>query len=152
MLKLSGSKKQLSLPPYFLPVFWFWNPPTTLPTPHHRRRHAPFSPPTRSLEQLVLLWLRLRLLSLFNHQSCSLVCVCCLILLISAAQTTCRPIARRTPLTATRPLGRSGRRPLTPWPPRATTRPPTTSTPKPRLVPAPWRRARSRSLPLRPRP
>lgn len=119
--------------------------------PHHRRRHTPSPPPTRSLEQLVLLWLRLRLLSLFNHQSCSLVCVCCLILLISAAQT-CRPIVRWTPLTATCPPGRSGHRPLTPWPPRATTQPPTTSTPKPRLAPAPWRRARSRSLPLRPRP
>lgn len=152
MLKLSGRKNQLSLPPYFLPVFWFWNPPTPPPPPPTTAAATPPISPTRSLDQLVLLWLRLRLLSLFNHQSCSLVCVCCLILLISAAQTTCRPFVRRTPLTAICPPGRSGRLPLTPWPPRATTRSPTTSTPKPRLAPAPWHQAQSRSLPLRPRP
>lgn len=69
------------------------------------------------------------------------------ILLISAAQTTCRPIGG-TPRTATRPQGRSGRLPLTP-PPRAAL-PNTTSTPNPLPVPGPWRRVQSPSPPARP--
>lgn len=71
------------------------------------------------------------------------------ILLISAAQTTCRPIGR-TPRTATRPQGRTGRLPLTP-PPRASL-PNTTSTPNPLPALGPWHRAQSPSPPPHPLP
>lgn len=70
-------------------------------------------------------------------------------LLISAAQTTCRPIGG-TPRTATHPQGRTGRLPLTP-PPRATL-PNTTSTPNPLPVLGPWHRVQSPSPPARPLP
>lgn len=71
------------------------------------------------------------------------------ILLISAAQTTCRPIGG-TPRTATHPQGRTGRLPLTP-PPRATL-PNTTSTPSPLPALGPWHRVQSPSPPARPLP
>lgn len=80
--------------------------------------------------------------SRFSHQSCF--CFVLSILLISAAQTTCRPIAR-TPRTATHPQGRTGRLPLTP-PPRATL-PNTTSTPNPLPALGPWHRVQSPSPP-----
>lgn len=64
------------------------------------------------------------------------------ILLISTAQTTCRPIGR-TLLMPTHPQGRTGHPPLTP-PPRATLSP-ITSIPSPHPALALWRRVQNHS-------